>query len=37
MAFSSRDDGERRLEATTASVVIDVLGLLQEIIGKRPL
>jgi hypothetical protein len=36
MAFSSRDNGERRLETTAASVVVDVLGLLHEITGKRP-
>jgi hypothetical protein len=34
MAFSSRDDGERRLEATTASVVVGVLEKLREKAGQ---
>jgi hypothetical protein len=35
MAFSSRDDGKRRLEATAASVVVNELSLLQEITEKK--
>jgi hypothetical protein len=36
MAFASRGDVEEWLELMAASVVVDVLVLLQEFTGKRP-